>query len=255
MKLLLINLLALGFLITACSNKSSIRDIDYDLEFEKGKTALSKKKFVKAQDHFNTVVIGASHTELGDDALFFLGESHFYAKNEELLAIAEYDRLIRRMPFSPYIERARYRICEAYVRMSPKYYRDQTFSEKALEKLQEYIDDYPNSDNRIKAQEVILVLREKLSKKAYNSGLLYMKMEEYSAAMLVFKKVIESYYDTDYLELAHMKTIACHIYRDEFEEAKVYYDLKREHIEKIKMDDLVDAWFVQKRVLDRLELE
>ena len=61
------------------------------------------------------------------------------------------------------------------------YYRDQTFSEKALEKLQEYIDDYPNSDNRIKAQEVILVLREKLSKKAYNSGLLYMKMEEYNA--------------------------------------------------------------------------
>ena len=190
MKLLLINLLALGFLITACSNKSSIRDIDYDLEFEKGKTALSKKKFVRAQEHFNTVVIGASHTELGDDALFFLGESHFYAKKEELLAIAEYDRLIRRMPFSPYIERARYRICEAYVRMSPKYYRDQTFSEKALEKLQEYIDDYPNSDNRIKAQEVILVLREKLSKKAYNSGLLYMKMEEYSAALLGFEKVI-----------------------------------------------------------------
>ena len=43
--------------------------------------------------------------------------------------------------------------------------------------------------------------------------------------------------------------------KDEFEEAKVYYDLKHEHIEKIKMDDLVDAWFVQKRVLDRLELE
>ena len=128
MKFLLINLIALSFLITACSNKSSIKDIDYDLEFEKGKTALSKKKFIRAQEHFNTVVIGASHTELGDDALFFLGESHFYAKKEELLAIAEYDRLIRRMPFSPYIERARYRICEAYVRMSPRYYRDQTFS-------------------------------------------------------------------------------------------------------------------------------
>jgi outer membrane protein assembly factor BamD len=255
MKILLINLLSLSLFIISCSNKNSIRDIDYDLEFEKGKTALSKKKFVKAQNHFNTVVIGASHTELGDDALFFLGESHFYAKKEELLAISEYDRLIRRMPFSPYVERARYRICEAYVRMSPKYYRDQTYSEKALEKLQEYIDDYPNSDNRLKAQEDILVLREKLSKKAYNSGLLYMKMEEYSAAMLGFKKVIESYYDTDFVELAHMKTIACHIYRNEFEEAREYYDLKRKYIEEIKMDDLVDAWFVQKRVLDRLELE
>jgi outer membrane protein assembly factor BamD len=255
MKILLINLIALSFIITACSNKNNLRDTDYDLEFEKGKTALSKKKFVKAQTHFNSVVIGASHTELGDDALFFLGESHFYAKKEELLAIAEYDRLIRRMPFSPYVERARYRICEAYVRMSPKYFRDQTYSEKALEKLQEYIDDYPSSDNRLKAQEEILVLREKLSNKAYNSGLLYMKMEEYSAAMLGFKKVIKNYYDTDFIELAHMKIIACHIYKDEFEEAKLYYALKREHIEKIEMDDLVDAWFVQRRVLDRLELD
>ena len=126
MRILLISLLILSFFITACSNKNAIRDIDYDLEFEKGKTALAKKKFIKAQSHFNTVVIGASHTELGDDALFFLGEAHFYAKKEELLAIAEYDRLIRRMPFSTYVERARYRICEAYVRMSPKYYRDQT---------------------------------------------------------------------------------------------------------------------------------
>jgi thymidylate synthase len=73
--------------------------------------------------------------------------------------------------------------------------------------------------------------------------------------MLGFKKVIKNYYDTDFIELAHMKIIACHIYKDEFEEAKLYYDLKREHIEKIEMDDLVDAWFVQKRVLDRLELD
>ena len=255
MRTLSIILLFMSLLFTSCASKDKIRDIDYDLEYEKGKTALSKKKFIKAQNHFNTVVIGASHTELGDDALFFLGESHFLAKKEELLAIAEYDRLIRRMPFSPYIERARYRICEAYVRMSPKYYRDQTYSEKALEKLQEYIDDFPRSDNRLKAQEDILVLREKLSEKAFQSGLLYMKLEEYNSAILGFKQVIDSYYDTNYFELAHMKTIACHIYKDDFEEAQVYYVSIRNHIEKINMDDLVDAWFVQKRVFDRIELE
>ena len=45
-----------------CSSNKFIRDIDYDAEFEKGKLALSNKKYVRAQDHFNTVVIGASHT-------------------------------------------------------------------------------------------------------------------------------------------------------------------------------------------------
>ena len=77
-------------MLYSCSSNTSRRDIDYNEEFEKGKAALSKKKYIKAQDHFNTVVIGASHTELGDDALFYLGESFFLEKNH-LLAISEYD--------------------------------------------------------------------------------------------------------------------------------------------------------------------
>ena len=129
-----------SIIFNGCAGKKSIRDIDYEAELEKGKLALSKKKYVRAQDHFNTVVIGASHTELGDDALFYLGEAYYYT-GDKLLAIAEYDKLIRRMSFSPFVEKARYRICESYISLSPKYYRDQTYSEKAIEKLQEFIDD------------------------------------------------------------------------------------------------------------------
>ena len=217
-----------------CSSNKFIRDIDYEAEFEKGKLALSNKKYVRAQDHFNTVVIGASHTELGDDALFYLGETYFYM-GDKLLAIAEYDKLIRRMSFSPYLEKARYRICESYVTLSPKYFRDQTYSEKAIEKLQEFIDDYPNSSNREEAQKNIKILRNKLSRKIYDTGILYIKMEEYKSALIAFKQVVDLYYDTDYNELAHMKTIACYIYRNEFDEARKYYDEKRKFIVEIKL--------------------
>ena len=74
-----------------------------------------------------------------------------------MLAVAEYDRLTRRMPFSQYVESARYRICQSYVTLSPKYFRDQTYSEKALEKLQEFIDDYPNSKHTVAAQDDIKI--------------------------------------------------------------------------------------------------
>ncbi len=250
----IIYLFVFAILLISCSSSVSRRDINYEDEFENGKIALGKKKYIKAQDHFNTVVIGASHTDLGDDALFYLGESFFLSK-EYLLAISEYDRLIRRMQFSPYIEKARYRICEAYLILSPKYYNDQTYSEKALEKLQEFIDDYPESDERQKAENDIKILRNKLSEKAYQSGVLYMKMEEYKAALLAFKQVIELYYDTDFIELAHLKTIACHIERKDMELAKNYYSNNQTSIKDINMDDLVDEWFVQKRVFDRIELE
>ena len=67
-----------SIIINGCSSNTFTRDVDYEAEYEKGKSALSNKKYVRAQDHFNTVVIGASHTELGDDALFYQGETYYY---------------------------------------------------------------------------------------------------------------------------------------------------------------------------------
>ena len=76
----IIYLFVFAILLISCSGSVSRRDINYEDEFENGKIALGKKKYIKAQDHFNTVAIGASHTDLGDDALFYLGESFFLSK-------------------------------------------------------------------------------------------------------------------------------------------------------------------------------
>ena len=101
------------------------------MQFERAKKFLDKKKYLRAQEEFNNLVIRGTHTDLGDDAQFYLAES-YYLNKEYLLAIAEYDRLIRRMGFSPYVEKARWRVCQSYVKESPKYYKDQTNTEKAL---------------------------------------------------------------------------------------------------------------------------
>ena len=60
---------------------------------------------------------------------------------------------------------------------------------------------------------------------------------------------------TEFIELAHLKTIACYIKKNDLETASDYYADNRIQIEDIMMDDLVDAWFEQKRVFDRIELE
>ena len=234
-------------------NKPS-RDIDYEAEFEKGKAACNKKKYVKAQLLVNTVVIGASHSELGDDAHFYLGESHYFAK-EYILAIAEYDRLIRRMPFSSFVELARYRIAKSYVILSPKYFRNQYYSDKALGKLQEFIDNYPGSNRISEAEIVIRELRNKMSHKAYETGILYMKLEEYKSALITFKQVTDLYYDTDFIDLSHLKIIEYQFQKGEIDVARAHYELKRKNVENIKMDDLVDEWFIRGEVIDRIELE
>ena len=97
----------------------NIKDDDnYDSQFKEALRLLEKEKFISAQDILNTLAIRASHTDIGDNILFYLGESYFL--NEEYqLAVIEYDKLIRRMGYSPLIEKASWRICECNVAMSP----------------------------------------------------------------------------------------------------------------------------------------
>ena len=94
-----------------CASFKSNEAWDVDTQFEKAKGYLDKKKYLRAQEEFNNLVIRGTHTELGDDSQFYLAESYFLNK-EYLLAIAEYDRLIRRMGFSPYVEKSRWRVCQ-----------------------------------------------------------------------------------------------------------------------------------------------
>jgi hypothetical protein len=68
-------------------------------------------------------------------------------------------------------------------------------------------------------------------------------------------QVTDLYYDTDFIDLAHLKIIECHFQKGEIDEARAHYDLKRKNIENIKMDDLVDEWFIRGEVIDRIELE
>ena len=94
---------------------------------------LDKEKYLQAQLDFKHIVIRGTGSDLGDDAQYYLGEAYF--RNEEYLeAIAEYEKLTRRMGFSPFVEDARFKICEAYRIESPKYFHDQEYTEKALER-------------------------------------------------------------------------------------------------------------------------
>ena len=104
-----------------------------------------------------------------------------FLNKEYILAIAEYEKLTRKMGFSPFVEKARFRICEAYRLDSPKYYHDQIYTEKALEKYQEFVDDFPNSENYDSALEAMVLLRDKLAKKLYETGLLYLNCLLYTS--------------------------------------------------------------------------
>ena len=186
------------FLLTilSCAGSKSNKEITLKETFNSGIEHLEKGKYLQAQSDFKNVLMRGTGSDLGDDAQYYLGES-YYRNEEYLLAVAEYEKLTRRMSFSPFVEDARFKICEAYRIESPKYYHDQEYSEKSLDRYQEFLDDFPNSKFNEDVLASIKILRAKLGKKFFETGVLYIKMEEYESAKISFQTVLDSYYDTD----------------------------------------------------------
>ena len=184
---------------------------------------LDKEKYLQAQLDFKHIVIRGTGSDLGDDAQYYLGEAYF--RNEEYLeAIAEYEKLTRRMGFSPFVEDARFKICEAYRIESPKYFHDQEYTEKALERYQEFLDDYPNSKYVNDVLVSIEILREKMGLKLYETGILYMKMEEYESAKMTFERVVDHYYDTAVVHQARQGMVKALAQNRQIDEALALLD-------------------------------
>ena len=236
-----------SLIITSCSSTKP-EEVDLQIQFDRAMNYLEKKRYMRAQEEFNSVAIRGLHTDLGDDAQFFLGESYFLNK-EYILAIAEYDRLIRRMGFSEYVQKARWRICQCYVEQSPKYYHEQSSTERALSKLQEFLDDYPNTEFHEEALTTITNMRNKLATKLYESGRLYVKMEEYASAIITYEDLLANYYDTELVDDAHLQIVKCHALAGEIEKAVDYLANNRKQFSND--DQLTEAEkFIKKNKID-----
>ncbi|MEE9572437.1 MAG: outer membrane protein assembly factor BamD [Candidatus Neomarinimicrobiota bacterium] len=214
-------LISFGIFVNCAGNKP-VDKLSLEERYKRGQDFLENKKYYNAQQEFQIIVFSGSHTEWGDDAQFYLAESYF--KNKEyILAISEYERLTRKMKYSPFVEKCRWRICEAYVAESPKYYHDPSNTHKALQKLQEFIDEYPDSEFSDEASKTIKKLRNKLGEKMLETAILYQKLHAYDSAIVAFEDLLRQYYDTDFAEEAHVGIVRSYSLMNKVEEAKNYY--------------------------------
>ena len=212
----------ISILLYSCGISNPFDDnIAYKTRFDDGLAFFEDEKYVKASQQFNIIVDRASHTDLGDDALFFLAESYFLNKDYDL-ALVEFEKLVSRMGFSPYIEKSRWRICETLMLLSPNFYHDQESSKKAISQIQEFLDDFPNSEYSKDADKLISELRTRLAEKNMETGKLYVKLKAYDSAIVSYKIVVNEFYDTKFFNDANMEIIRCLALQKKSDEAKQY---------------------------------
>ena len=227
----------LSFIFFGCSSTLPDESLSLAEHLKIGMDYLDEEKYVKAQDEFKFVLSRGTGTDYGDDAQFFLAESYFL-NDQFMLSIKEYENLTRKMAFSPFFEKSRFRICEAYRIESPDYYNDQSYTEKALERYQEFLDDFPESEHGQNVTESMSILRNKLAKKLYETGVLYLKIDEFEPARMSFNSVLDQYYDTDIVEEVHVGMIKSYIKSNKIKQAKEYWLNKGQ--EEIVSEELIN---------------
>ncbi len=222
-------LLVIALLFSGCSGTKEAktdepqRERTYIERYEDAVELFETKKYYKGLEDFSYVVFNAPGSDIADDAQFYLASSHFEMK-EYLVAIDEYQQLLRRWPASDLYEETRFKIAECYYKQSPGYQRDQQYILKAIRSYQDFIDEYPYSDQRPDAEIRIRELRTGLANKVLEAGELYMILREWNAAIITFQEILDTYYDTDIVNDTYLDIAACHAKLEQREEMIIMLD-------------------------------
>jgi outer membrane protein assembly factor BamD len=136
-----------------------------------------------------------------DTAQYYLGMS-FSNMKDYPEAITEFRRLLTAYPASPFTDDAQYQVALCYYRQSPTYYHDQSETYDAIDEFSIFLSRYPRSPLREDAQAKLNELYDKLAKKLYKSGELYLKLNDYEPALIYFQQVRDNYPNSDWASYA-----------------------------------------------------
>jgi outer membrane protein assembly factor BamD len=129
------------------------------------------------------------------EARYALGESHF-ARGDYLPAAEEFRRLVTEYPNHPRARAARFGLCRAYVRLSPRPERDPEYTQAAFEHCRAFADAYPDAPEATQARTLASEMRAKLARKWLLNAEFYARRRLYDAALLYYRKVVDDFADT-----------------------------------------------------------
>jgi len=207
-----------AIVLSGCGSSEPTEQLSAEQRFDRGMKLFDKGDYLEAIDDFRIITLQYQGSSYAGAAQYYLGECR-YKREEYILAAYEYDQLVRTMPTSPYVAKARYKRAMCYFELSPPYFLDQTYTRKAIDEFQSFIDYSPADSLVHDAESKIMAMNTKLAEKEYYDGIIYMKMEYYRAAAIYFQDVIEKYHDTRYAELAQLKRAEALYERDRAAEA------------------------------------
>lgn len=127
----------------------------------------------------------------------------YYSIGDYLLSGYRFDRFAKAYPTSQKLEEAIFKSADSYYQVSPVYSLDQKESRNAIDKLQMYLDQYPDGEYFEEANTKLQELRYKIEKKYYEIAKQYHYTYRYKAAISDFDNYLVNYPGSAFKEKAY----------------------------------------------------
>jgi outer membrane protein assembly factor BamD len=133
------------------------------------------------------------------DSIFYHLARAYACMGDHALAQVEYERVVNQYPSSALVDDAAFGLAHAQFMQAPKNPGlDQQEAEKAVASLEDFLAIYPLSDRRSEANALLQEMKNRLAKKAFDSGRLYLKLQADSSAMIYFQQLWDDFTQSPY---------------------------------------------------------
>lgn len=196
MKKYILGIFAIAVL-AACKSQQekALRSADKTFILKAANENFAKKKWKNALALYDRLPNLVAGTDDAPNVVFNSAYANYYDKNYRL-AGNQFKNFAVSFPQDNRKEEAAYMSALCYYNGSMDYNLDQSSTELAINELQEFLNNYPNSERSKNINTLIDELSYKLEFKAYENAKQYYKMADYKATSTAFENVLDDFPST-----------------------------------------------------------
>lgn len=170
----------------------AMKSADKDFILKVANEKFTKKKWADALALYDRLPNLVAGTDDAPNVVFNSAYANYYDKNYRLAA-NQFKNFVISFPQDPRKEEAAYLSALCYYEGSLQYNLDQSNTESAITELQNFLNEYPDSERSKNITQLVDELTYKLEFKAFENAKQYFRMGEFKAAAVTFENVLEDF--------------------------------------------------------------
>ncbi len=202
---LVVPILFFVLVLQSCSEYQKVlKNPDVKAKYDLAQKYYEKGDMKRANRLFEQIAPKYVGKPQGERVMFFLADTYFKRKDYNMAGY-QFERFVKSYPKSDKVPEASFQGAKSYFALSPRHSLDQTDTDKALAKLQGFINTYPDSEYFDAANAMAKELTTKKEEKAYEIAKQFNKLGEFdftflTPAVAAFDNFISDYPGSIYRE-------------------------------------------------------